>query len=369
MIFREIGQEEKSRWNEFISSQATGHIFQSYEWGSLKAKYGWFPHRLVVEENGRIKAAALVLEKKIPLLGETIFYSPRGPVIDFEDTATFDFLLKEINKLALRQRAIFWQVDPDLSVQSIQTCATLEKRGFLRGLTKYVIVGLALPKRVFRLTLMNRSEEELFSRLSQKHRYYVRRAAKKGVNIVQENTLDGLRQAYDVLKETGSRKKFVIHSLEYLRSLYEEFSSVDGIKIFLAEHENKVIACRILLRFGRKCWDMYAGSAAEGSGLRASYLLVWEIIRWAKKEDCLWFDFRGADSPDPHHPLHGIYKFKKGFNPELVEFVGENYLVYSKFYFNLLNAGKGLFNFMTRKNRRFLSKLYPHIVNIRKFFR
>jgi len=369
MIFREIGQDEKSRWNEFISSQATGHIFQSYEWGSLRAKYGWIPLRLAVEENGRIKAAALVLERKIPVLGQTIFYSPRGPVLDYEDTATFDFLLGEIHKLALRQRAIFWEIDPDLPVQSVRARAALEKKGFLGGLTKYGIVGLTLPKRVFRLPLENRSEEELFSGLSHKHRQYIRRVQKLGVKIIQENTLDGLSQAYDVLKETGSRKRFVVHSLEYLRSLYEEFSPVEGIKIFLAKHENTVAAGLILLRFGRKCWAMYAGSSVESPDLRASYLVHWEAIRWARKEDCLWFDFRGADSPDPRHPLHGIYMFKKGFNPEFVEFVGENYLVYSKFYFNLLNAGKAFFNFMTRKNRGFFNKIYQQIVNCRQLFR
>ena len=369
MIFREITKEERLRWNEFISSQPTGHIFQSYEWGSLKAKYGWFPLRMVVEENGQIKAAVLILERKIPLIGRSIFYSPRGPVLDYEDTVAFDFLLMEIKKLSLRHRAIFLEIDPDLSVLCAQACAYLKKKGFLIGLTKYGIVGLTLPKRVFRLTLMNRSQEELFSRMSQKHRQYVRLAAKQGVEVVQENTLNGLKQAYDVLNETGSRKGFAIHSVGYLHSLYEEFSPVEQIKIFLAKHNGKVLACRILLLFGNKCWDMYAGSAAEGSALRASYLLVWEIIQWVREKNCIWFDFRGADSPDPHHPLHGIYKFKKGFNPEFVEFVGESYLIFSKFYFNLVNAAKAFFNLITRKNMRLFNKLFQQIANFRQLFR
>ena len=55
-----------------------------------------------------------------------------------------------------------------------------------------------------------------------------------------------------------------------------------------------------------------------------NYLLQWEMIRWALGKGCETYDFRGVSGDmDENNPLYGLYRFKKGFNGEMVELVGE----------------------------------------------
>ena len=64
-----------------------------------------------------------------------------------------------------------------------------------------------------------------------------------------------------------------------------------------------------------------------------NYLLQWEMIRWAIEKKCRIYDFRGVSGDlNEENPLYGLYKFKKGFNSELVEFIGEFDMVISPFW-------------------------------------
>ena len=62
-----------------------------------------------------------------------------------------------------------------------------------------------------------------------------------------------------------------------------------------------------------------------------NYLLQWSMIQWALEKKCRIYDFRGVSGDlSEDNPLYGLYKFKKGFNGEFTEFVGEFDLILSK---------------------------------------
>jgi len=51
----------------------------------------------------------------------------------------------------------------------------------------------------------------------------------------------------------------------------------------------------------------------------APYALQWTAIQEAKRLGCRSYDLFGvAPSPDPEHPLYGLYRFKTGFGGALV---------------------------------------------------
>lgn len=63
-----------------------------------------------------------------------------------------------------------------------------------------------------------------------------------------------------------------------------------------------------------------------------NYLLQWEMIKWAINSGCNVYDFRGVSgdlNKDNH--LYGLYRFKKGFNGDFTEFIGELELVFNPF--------------------------------------
>lgn len=333
-----INEAGRAEWNAFVGPEMRGHFFQSWEWGDFKRRSGWRPIRLAVRNNGRIIAAAQLLKWKIPLLPASILYAPRGPILDYGDTAAFDGLLSGIVSLAKSEHAAFLQIDPDIPKEHISVTNSLVERGFIAHM-KYGVVGLTLPLRVFRLNV-RKSDQELLSNMGH-HRQYIRLSQKKGVSVKQDNSLKGLETFYAILEETSRRKNFYIHSFRYMRALYDQFSPRGNIKLFFTMFQDKPIAARLVIAFGDKCWDMYAGMLDEyHNNLRPSYLLVWEILRWTRDNGYTWFDFRGAGSPDPVSHLYGIYMFKKGFGPDHIEFIGDYYLVFSKFGFNLWNLFK-----------------------------
>ena len=76
-----------------------------------------------------------------------------------------------------------------------------------------------------------------------------------------------------------------------------------------------------------------------------NYLLQWEMIKWALENRCDWYDFRGVSGfKSENDPQYGVYKFKKGFNPEFMEFINEMYIVYNPFINTMFNISKEIYS-------------------------
>ncbi|MGI6685627.1 MAG: lipid II:glycine glycyltransferase FemX [Bacillota bacterium] len=323
---RLIEVSEKDYFNNFIASSPKGHVLQTWEWGELKAKTGWLPLRLMVEKEGHPIAAVSILKRSIPVLKKNIFYAPRGPVLDMKEPGLFSFLLGEIKKLAKIHNAVFLKIDPDVSVKDPLWQVALKKEGF-RGAEKGEGFEGIQPKFVFRLDI-SPDEEQLMKNLHQKTRYNIRLAERKGVRIDQ-GTKEDLPVFYQVLQETCARDRFLVRSYQYFADLFDLLTPPGFTKLFLAKLEDKVIAGAILLKIGDKAWYLYGASSNEARNTMPNYLMQWEMIRWSKSQGCSLYDFRGVSGDlREDNPLYGLYRFKKGFNGEFTEFIGEYDLVY-----------------------------------------
>ena len=96
----------ENNWNSLISKLPSPHFLQTYEWGQVKAKYGWTPLYAVwtqdkfsvfsdpstATENRPLTtdhciAAALILKRQILRNGFaarlSVLYSPKGPLLDW----------------------------------------------------------------------------------------------------------------------------------------------------------------------------------------------------------------------------------------------------------------------------------------------
>ena len=75
-----------------------------------------------------------------------------------------------------------------------------------------------------------------------------------------------------------------------------------------------------------------------------NYLLQWNMIQWAVEKHCQIYDFRGVSGDlSEDNPLYGLYKFKKGFNGDFTEFIGEMDLVLRPFFYQLINKATRLY--------------------------
>lgn len=329
-----IEEKDRKKFNEYIESVEKGHVFQLYEWGELKATTGWEPLRYMVYEKSQPIGALSILKRKIPGLNRYIFYCPRGPICDFENKEILDFIWKNVKKIAKEHKAIFFKIDPDIPMEDLDFQNYLKESGFQKIKTGKDFGGVQ-PRFVFRLEL-NKSSEELLSDMASKTRYNIRYAKRKGVVIKDDCTLEDLKEFYNILEITAIRDKFGIRDYVYFENMWKYLVENGYGKLFMAEYEGRYIAGTLALISGDTVWYTYGASDNVYRNRQPNYRLQWAMIKWALENGCSMYDFRGVSGDlDEDNPLFGLYRFKKGFNGEFTEFIGEYDLVINKFYYSL----------------------------------
>ena len=98
----------------------------------------------------------------------------------------------------------------------------------------------------------------------------------------------------------------------------------DDARLYMAFLEDKPVAGTLAIHFGNKVWYLYGASSNTYRNVMPNYALQWEMIRWAVEKNCRLYDFRGVSGDvSEDNPLYGLYRFKKRFGGDFVEFVGE----------------------------------------------
>ncbi|MBC9784549.1 peptidoglycan bridge formation glycyltransferase FemA/FemB family protein [Heliobacterium chlorum] len=348
METRELTINDKERFNRFLAEHPKGHVLQSWEWGDLKAKTGWQPHRLMIEDKGTPVAAISILKRRIPGVGKHIFYAPRGPVFDPAQPEIADRLLQAVEDLARRENAVFLKIDPDIHAPSPLWTDYLATRGF-RLVDKGEGFEGVQPRHVFRLDISD-DLDKVFGRFHQKTRYNIRLAERKGVVIDENCTKADLPVFYDVLKETTERDNFLVRAYSYFEDMYDYLVPAGLAKLFVARYEGEVIAGTLALILGNKAWYLYGASSNRHRNVMPNYLIQWKMICWAKANGCTLYDFRGVPGDvGEDHPLYGLVRFKRGFNGDYVHFIGEYDRVYQPFFYNFWNVAEPLYQNTVRK--------------------
>lgn len=346
---RIIDIKEKARFDKFIASHAKGHFLQLWEWGEVKRGMGWEPLPLVLEEDGEIRAALLILKRCLPLpvLKKCIFYAPRGPVADVESEEICRALFEGASRVAKEHKAIFLKIDPDVPVKNQVFADILKKCSFRKNETGLDFEGVQ-PAFVFRLDITP-SEINLLQNMHSKWRYNIKLAGRKGVTIREAENKEDLRLFYRILQETAIRDKFLIRGYEYFEWIWGYMVEAGYAQVFLAEYQGQVISATLAMILGDKAWYLYGASSNEYRNVMPNYLIQWEMIRWARQKGCTLYDFRGVSGDlDENNPLYGLYRFKKGFNGEFTEFAGEWDRVYSPVFYWLWTRVLPLYLNLTR---------------------
>jgi lipid II:glycine glycyltransferase (peptidoglycan interpeptide bridge formation enzyme) len=189
------------------------------------------------------------------------------------------------------------------------------------------------------------SEEVVLSRMKQKTRYNIKLAQKKGVVVHPSADLDAF---YRLMRITGQRDEFGVHSLDYYSHAYELFHARGDCELFLAEYQSELLAGLMVFTHGRRAWYLYGASGIDHRDRMPTYLLQWEAMRWARGRGCTEYDLWGVpDSSEEtleayftqrNEGLWGVYRFKRGFGGRLVRAVGPFDRVYYPLLYKLYLA-------------------------------
>lgn len=328
--------KDRNEFDRVIENHQNGHLLQSYGWGQLKSN-GWQPIYLIVEDGNKPIGGMLLLKRRVPFINKTMLYCPRGPVIDFNNTDLLVYTMRELRKIAKEHRAVYLKIDPEIDIENKQVIDLLKSVGFVQRNNISNNKGVQ-PKFTYRLDISG-DLDQVLKNFHSKTRYNIRLAGRKGVNVFKGDRQD-LEEFHRLMKLTGQRDNFVIRPLEYFQRMYDAFHPAGYLELFLAEYKEQIIAGAVCIKYGHKCWYLYGASSNAHRNVMATYLLQWQMINWAKEHGCRLYDFGGVSGyEDKDSPLYGVYRFKKGFSGEVVEFIGEfDYPINKILYITLENG-------------------------------
>jgi lipid II:glycine glycyltransferase (peptidoglycan interpeptide bridge formation enzyme) len=311
---------DRTVWDGFIATHAAGHLLQSWGWGELKGEFGWDPLRLAVLDGEQVCAAAQVLLRH--RFGVSLAYVPRGPAVDWADEAVVETLLAGIQEVGQARRALFLKIEPNLP-DDPALHKQLRDYGFRPAATVQPRHSVVID--------LQADDDELLARMKIKTRYNVRLAGRRGVTVRPALGPADVTLFYNMLLETAQRHVFGIHTLEYYQAAHRLLNSEERGVLLLAEREGKVLAATWTSRCGPEAVNLYGASRQEGQRHRPTYLLQWEVMRWARDHGCTRYDMWGGipdgvaeedggeaqEDAGERGSLKGVAAFKLGFCGQL----------------------------------------------------
>lgn len=267
------------------------------------------------------------------------------------------------------------------------------------------------PRWLSVLSLESKTKDEIVSSMRSTTRWMVNKSQKNFITI-REAGYEDLSEFKKIMEHTAERRSFEDRPLSYYQEMYKELNKTDMYKLLFAnidlnalknnylkeiEHlnqrinnvknnpkkqnqilefnsqiesfeknikqidieiekygENPLISAGLYLSYGEQIVYLFGASYKEFMNYGAQYLMQYKIIDYALENNYKKLNFYGIDgdfSKDSKH--YGLFDFKRGFNAEVVELIGEFDLVGNKFYYWLY---KFLFNLykMLKKIKRLM---------------
>ena len=335
----------------FLARLDAASFLQTPAWGKVKGEWrresiGWF-------SDGTLVGAGLVLYRQLPKVKRYLAYLPEGPLIDWSAETLSEWLSPMVAHLrgngafgvrigpAVVQR--HWTAptikaaiaDPHVvrlsEVTPDETNATATRtRNELRHLgwrppREGAGFAAGQPRFNFWLPLAGQSEEELLKGMNQQWRRNIKKAAKAGVEVTRGGA-DDLPAFHRLYVETAERDGFTPRPLTYFETMYEALSAEDPdrMRIYLARHEEDLVAATTWVRVGTHCWYSYGASTAAKRDVRGSNAIQWQMIRDAREAGAEVYDMRGiTEGLASDDPELGLIQFKVGTGGQAVEYLGE----------------------------------------------
>ncbi len=335
-------------WNNLVLRQGS-NFMQSWEWGNFREANGISIHR-VVAKNKQDKTAkqglAIQIEKRPLGLGKNYLYIAG---LDYKTPLINHQLLKSLKNIASKEGAVFLKIEP-LQEASKQQINHLVKLGFIRAKN-------IQPKDTLILEI-TKPEEELFQGFHRKHRYNIRLAIKKGIQVKTVKTSQEFEQFYELLKKTDQRKHTKSFPKKYYKELFLLSQKTESkppqvslkIKFLLAWLGPQPIAGIVVIFWNYRATYLIGASNYQYRQYMAPHLLQWEAIKLAKKLGAKEYDFWGiakkeafsSEKEFERHHWAGITRFKQGFGGKIVSYPSAYAYVFSPFWHKIYKISKRL---------------------------
>src|SRR4030042_1287891 len=329
MEIKEVTEKQK----EIFNKNAV-HPLQSWEWGEFRKVWG---NKVVRLPFGQI------IFSKIPHTRFTIGTFIKGPKPTKE-------MLQTLKDLAKKENAIFIKLEPNVPIsvngeswfvdsedKTIHhTPNTNQKQKLLQLLQdNRCVPGKALFTPTTFWIDLTKSEEERMKSFSSKTRYNIRIAQKHGVKVIEDNSDKAFERYIELTRETVERQGFYAHTEKYHRLMWRYLHilpitnhQLPIARLLSARYKGEIITAWIVFVWHDFLYYPYGASSSKPNHkpLMSNNLIMWEVIHFGKRLGLKTFDLWGREEGK------GFTKFKEGYNPQIVEFLGTWDLITSPFY-------------------------------------
>lgn len=213
----------------FVVEHEQNNLFQCSPWAKVKNNWGHY-FTGVRDENGVLKATALVLVRRMPL-GKTLFYIPRGPVMNYHDAELAAFFIGELKKLAKKNRAIVLRFDPNVYSRKYFYAEKDQKHTYENNDVIELLKSLGCRHKGF-TTMIGEATQPRFNaaldcpadyyeKLDHKTKQSINTAVKKGAKLYMGH--EYIHEFAQAMQFTEQRKGVVLRNEEYFRNMAEVY--------------------------------------------------------------------------------------------------------------------------------------------------
>lgn len=286
------------------------HPLQTSAWKEFREKWG---NEILETPWG------ILTVHKLPLTNYKLAIFEKGPAPNLK-------MLKDLKEIAKKNNIIFIKLEPNVSWEITNDKNQEPNKSQLTKLLKEN--GATPGKRLFTPTTfwidLTKSEEDLLKSFSSKTRYNIRLAQKKGVVVKEDNSDKSFEKYLELTRETTKRQTFFAHTEKYHRLMWQYLRKTPIAHLLTATYKSKVITTWILFVWKDFLYYPYGASTDKHKEVMANNLMMWEAIKFGRKYNLKIFDLWGREEGK------GFTKFKEGYNPKVIEFLGTWDLIVNK---------------------------------------
>jgi len=312
---------DESKKEEFDS--LAPHPIQSWQWGEFRKEMGNKVIRLGFYDKNKLSYVCQITATKIPLINLWFGTYLKGSLPTSQ-------VLSALREIAKREQMVAIKMEP-FQAMRIDNREIIKKERYIHKLRT---LGAISGKTLFTPTTfwidLTKKEEELLQNFHPKTRYNIRLAQRSGVKIIEDNSDMAFEKYIQLTRQTTARQGFFAHNEKYHRLMWKhlnKFQTPPIARLLTAVYKGEIIVTWIVFVWKNFLYYPYGASDDKYKNTMASNLMMWEAIRLGKKLGLTTFDLWGREIGK------GFTRFKEGYRPQLVEFLGSWDLVTNPFYY------------------------------------
>jgi lipid II:glycine glycyltransferase (peptidoglycan interpeptide bridge formation enzyme) len=349
---REATADELVDWDQLVVGAPGGHVYQSRAWAAERAKLGWRPLPVMLDE----EHGALVLLRPFPIIGGSSAYVPRGPIVDAADP--MDGGEGAAHRVA---RLADWLGTRGVAVVATDAEVPAADTAYARALRAagFALIPEIQPSRhrVSVALARDTDDDAVRAGITKSTRQRITAAERDGIVVHRYDTAgwpdtaplferpsqsvdDTLAEFATILEQTGDRLGFTFGPRQVFLDWWSAAHAA-GLLVYLEARDpaspDAALGGLILYRHGGRLSTVHSGDAP---GVRDTHpgvmhLLRWRAIQLAIREGCLEMDLGGVDVGPDHRepgegdPMAGLYEHKRSFGATWVAMTGAHERVLS----------------------------------------